>query len=179
MVKWHFRDQSCDIFPKIWKVLTRFSSAEGTDLVSSSLASKAASSRWSARWQSPVTASVTMRSVKRSTWPEAASTTSGVTAGHSTCIEGPFLWAPMEGTGARSEHNLEREKAPRQKISRDRRNCRNPYPPPFLRRNHLGGSDHRNRGSDHRNRGSDHRNRNTGACRYQVDVQNCGWGLFA
>ena len=53
--------------------------------MSSSSASRAASSRWSARWQSPVFTSVTIKSVKRSTWPEALSTISGVTAGHSTC----------------------------------------------------------------------------------------------
>lgn len=34
----------------------------------------------------------TMKSVKRSTWPEALSTISGVTAGHSTCSAwGPFV----------------------------------------------------------------------------------------
>ena len=52
--------------------------------LSSRAAVRAASSRWSARWQSPVTASATIRSVNRSTWPDAFSTTSGVTAGHSS-----------------------------------------------------------------------------------------------
>ncbi len=64
---------------------TSRSSADGGAAASARRASSAASSRWSARWQSCVSASVTMKSVKRSTWPLARSTTSGVTDGHSTC----------------------------------------------------------------------------------------------
>ena len=52
--------------------------------VSASALSRASSSRWSARWQSPVTVSETIRSVNRSTCPDARRTASGVTAGHST-----------------------------------------------------------------------------------------------
>ena len=54
--------------------------------LSSSKASRWPFSKWSALWQSPVFVSVTMKSVNLSTCPDALRTTSGVTAGHSTCM---------------------------------------------------------------------------------------------
>lgn len=71
--------------------LTSVLSADKGFFLSSSRASRCASSKWSARWQSPVLVSVTMKSVKRSTCPDAFSTTSGVTAGHSTCTTQQFM----------------------------------------------------------------------------------------